>query len=292
MRVRLHFFLLACIFGAPAVPASAQIFFPGSPGPYERYYEESRALSPRDVVRSLYRRYGMSRVLDVRGYGDVYQATAIDRRGLTVLLTVDAYSGDIIERRVARLEGEPPLRPPQPIPGARSPAPWNDEVQPARPVAPYDLGTGRQPEKAERKPPRRSQQARKPDAATPTPDQPPPASDTLTVPRPTPVTPAPLPDLPKGPDTAARPPVEEKTTEPPAAAPVSPPPPAVAKPAQPEPEKPQRQASPAQRLPEPLIDPKTGKPNPAASDAPPVTPLDDTGKPARKIEIVPPAGFD
>ena len=289
MRVRLRFVLLACVFAAPAAPASAQIFFPGAPGPYERFYEEDRALSPRDVVRSLYRRYGMTRVLDVRGYGDVYQATAIDRRGLTVLLTVDAYSGDILERRIARLEGDPPLRPPRPIPGAPASSPWTEEVQPGKPVAPYDLGTGRKPEKAE-KPQRRNQQARKPDAATPSPEIAPPDTDTLTVPKPAPVTPAPLPDVPKGPDTAARPPAQEKAPEPPSAAPVAPPTPAEAKPAPAEPV--QRQAAPAQRLPEPLIDPKTGKPNPAAGDAPPVTPLDDAGKPARRIEIVPPAGFD
>ena len=197
MRVRLRSVLLACVFAAPVFPASAQIFFPGAPGPYERFYEEDRALSPRDVVRSLYRRYGMSKVLDLRGYGDVYQATAIDRRGLTVLLTVDAFSGDIIERRVARIEGEPPLRPPQPIPGARAPMPWSDEVRPSRPVAPYDLGTGRP--QVDKKVPRRNQQARKPDPATPAPEAQPP-SDTLTVPKPAPVTPAPLPDVPKGPD--------------------------------------------------------------------------------------------
>lgn len=292
MRVRLHCVLLACVFAAPVVPASAQVFFPGAPGPYERFYDEDRALSPRDVVRSLYRRYGMSRVLDVRGYGDVYQATAIDRRGLTVILTVDAFSGDIIERRVARLEGDPPMRPPQPIPGARAPAPWQEDVRPSRPVAPYDLGTGRPQDKADRKTQRRNQEARKPDATPTSPDQPPPASDTLTVPKPAPVTPAPLPDVPKGPDTAARPPAEEKAPAPaPSTAPVAPPAATEAKPADPEPPA-QRQAAPAQRLPEPLIDPKTGKANPSAGDAPPVTPLDDTGKPTRKIEIVPPAGFD
>jgi hypothetical protein len=290
MRVRLRSVLMACVLAAPVFPASAQIFFPGAPGPYERYYDEDRALSPRDVVRSLYRRYGMSRVLDVRAFGDVYQATAVDRRGMTVILTVDAYSGDIIERRVARLEGDPPMRPPQPIPGARSPAPWADEARPSRPVAPYDLGSGR-PQVDKKAQQRRNQQARKPDPALPGPETQPPA-DTLTVPKPAPVTPSPLPDLPKGPDTAARPPAEEKAPAPAATTPAAPPPPAVeAKPAKPEPPA-QQQAAPAQRLPEPLIDPKTGKANPTASDAPPVTPLDDAGKPARKIEIVPPAGFD
>ncbi len=295
--------MAATVLGAgvtvSAPPASAAMFGAG--------------LTPPDVADLLYTRFRVARVMRIYPTGDVYQAEAIDRRGYRVHFTIDAYNGALLESYVigrGAYEAPVPL-PPGLVPGApvpdqpvarlpstRAPGPSDGWVRPQEPGAPA---------------PRTNRQARTPDPSappanprvkqTPEPKLPPkpapevapstaarqpvekpvePAPDVkTTVSPPTPVESAPLaPPATPAPSATVSPPAESPATAAPAA-------PAKAAPA-PSASAEVRQALPT-RTPEPLIDPKTGKPPVSV----PVTPLDDAQAPAKPpIKIVPPATLE
>ncbi|GGH30379.1 hypothetical protein GCM10007036_40930 [Alsobacter metallidurans] len=268
-------------------------------------------VAPEEIADILYARYGMQRVMRIRSVGDVYEADAVDRRGFRVHVTLDAQSGRMLESFVvgARAYDAPVPTPPRGVPGGAYRDPYRD-----LPSFPGDdqlerrnLRSTPDPFGAERTParPPRNREARTPDAAT-APAAPRKPKAVPTPPKPTEQAvpqPAPVPDKPAS--TAARPAAPEQDAIKPAApqavpapAPtVVPPtttPPVVAppKPAAEEPAAPAvRQAAPApQRIPEPLVDPKTGQPNASV----PVAPLDDSSNkgPSTPTPSVPPATLD
>ncbi|WP_406854835.1 hypothetical protein ABEG18_20145 [Alsobacter sp. KACC 23698] len=264
-------------------------------------------MGPGEVADILYSRYGYQRVMRIRSVGDVFEADAVDRRGYRVHVTVDGYDGRLLESFAVgdRAYDAPAPIPPRSVPGYRGAPvgsaalpPLRDEEERygARPPA-ARIG----PDPLERSAPRppRSREARTPDASTaPAPARKPKAVPSLPKP-------AEQSAPPKSETTAARPVAPEPAPQPVAPAPIpapAPPPvtvapapaeaPAAAAPQEP----PVRQASPAPtRIPEPLVDPKTGKPT-ASSDngAVPAAPLDDSSSrgPAAASPAVPPAALD
>lgn len=266
-------------------------------------------VAPEEIADILYARYGMQRVMRIRSVGDVYEADAVDRRGFRVHLTLDAQSGRMLESFVVggRAYDAPVPTPPRGVPGGAYRDPYRDlpsfpgeevERRSVRP-APDGLSGERTPAR-----PPRSREARTPDAAT-APAAPRKPKAVPTPPKPTEQAvpqPAPVPEKPAS--TAARPVAPEPDAAKPAApqavpapaptvVPPSTTPPVVAppKPAAEEPAAPAvRQAAPApQRIPEPLVDPKTGQPNGAV----PVAPLDDSSSKApSSTPSVPPAALD
>ncbi|MFO1147077.1 MAG: hypothetical protein U1E62_01780 [Alsobacter sp.] len=269
-------------------------------------------LTPPDVADLLYTRFRVARVMRIYPTGDVFQAEAIDRRGYRVHYTIDAYNGALLESYVmggGAYEAPVPL-PPGLVPGV--PAPQQPTARlPTRPAAPPSEGWVRPQDPGA--PPRANRQARTPDPGaaptsprvkqTPEPKLPPkslpdaapataarqpadkpaePAPDVkTTVAPPSPVESAPLAPPASPAPSAIAPPADAPAAVAPAA------PPAKAAPA-PAASAEVRQALPT-RTPEPLIDPKTGKPPVSV----PVTPLDDA-QPAAKapIQIVPPATLE
>jgi hypothetical protein len=277
--------LLAAGGVASAAPASAAMFGYGMSAP--------------DIADLLYARYRVARVMRVVSSGDLFEADAIDRRGFRMHFTIDAYSGEVLDSYImGRVAYEPAV----PVPPGL--VPNGSSVQPY-PPAPGEENLRSEPGRARL--PQRGRQARNPDAAT----APAPGPKVKQVPAPK-VAPAPAPaPVAPAPATASRQPPEKapesfspsppQTVTPPAQVvrPVTPlePKPTEVKPSETRPAetKPSghrpseaRQAAPA-RLPEPLIDPKTGQP----SGGVPVAPLDATKPDAKApITIVPPAPLE
>jgi hypothetical protein len=308
-RISLVFFAASTSIAVWAQPASAGWLWPDSP--YDRGQFFQRQLPPHAVADILYSRYGMARVMSVRPRGDVYWADAIDRRGYRVRFTIDGFNGRVLESYVV---GTGPYEAAVPVPPgavprearredffAPEPAPPPSNRRAMIPRDERELDPATPPRRNEKKkPPPKSQAARQPPT---TPLQPPapaakpeeklpetaarpagpaeqPGPDKLDV---APPSPAPEPMKPTGSaPTVAPPRPAEKPAEPaPAARPAEARPSEPAKPAEAEPPKPDRPAARAEaagtgssKIPEPLIDPKTGRHNPSTIDVPPA-PLDD-----------------
>jgi hypothetical protein len=302
---------LAAPLGADRLAAAPLV----QPAQFSRFMME-----PGDVADVLYSRYGFQRVMRIRSVGDVYEADAIDRRGYRVHVTLDGYDGRLLESFAvgSRAYDAPVPLPPRGVPGglpggyrrvpegsAALPSFPDEDRFGARPSAP---GIGPDPrerilqdkalqDRTSPRPPR-SREARTPDAST--------APAPVRKPKAVPALPKPAEQSapPKSENTAARPVAPEPAPQPvaPAPMPAPAPPPVTAAPAPVAPpaaaapsEPPVRQASPApQRIPEPLVDPKTGKPTGADNGAVPVAPLDDASSrgPAAASPAVPPATLE
>lgn len=310
-RISLAFFAASTSIGIGIQPAAAGWLWPDSP--YERGQFFQRQLPPHAIADLLYSRYGMARVMSVRPRGDVYWADAIDRRGYRVRFTIDGFNGRVLESYVVGTgpyEAAVPM-PPGAVPReARREDFFAPEAAPPpsnrRAMIPRDereLDPASPPKRNEKKKPAKSQASRQPATA--------------------PLQPAPAPAVKpedKPPETAARPasPADQPTIEKPSVAPPSPAPepvkpaetaPAIestkpvekpadpapaAKPAEAEPPGPEKPAARAEvggtgstKIPEPLIDPKTGRRNPSAIDVPPA-PLDDASSKKSAPSALPP----
>lgn len=304
------------IMPGPASAGPFDGFFPsGGPfGPSQSVIRTARLTSPQ-IVDILYSRYGVARIILVRPLSEVYEVDAIDRRGARVRYTVDAFDGQLLERAMLGAYEAPVPLPPGSIPMARAPRPGAPVYSEPPSAELYD------PEIAPKTYPRtpaqpfRERQVRRPDASTlPKAAVPQPGPQVGTT---DPATSTPSATLPGGPtlvpverkpldppaSTAARAPAEAPAEKPaavkppPAVAPTAVAPPAL-RPASPAPAQPRevgsvKQAAPvaATRIPEPLIDPKTGKPT-GASPSVPVAPLDDIKRPSGDTPMVPPALLD
>jgi hypothetical protein len=257
--------------------ASAGWLWPG-PAPIQRVQFFSHMLHPAAVAEILYVRYGMARVLYVQPRGDVYYADALDRRGYRVSFAVDAYNGRVLESFIV---GRRPY-------GAGI-APRDDVERPApqrsrRAMLPRDTHEV-EPGPRTRATPKREQRGRATVSRQPSTQ---------------PIVPETAPRREKTPATAARPvsPGEPDRRQP-NLAPTAPAPepvrPAIGPPqgGDPSASEPARQAGPVSRVPEPLIDPRTGRRNPSLIDVPPA-PLDDTSPRRRTLPAapVPPASLE
>ena len=299
--------VLALAAGLAVMPGPASAgpfdgFFPsGGPfGPGRSVVRTARLSSPQ-IVDILYSRYGVARIILVRPLSVVYEVDAIDRRGQRVRYTVDAFDGQLLERAMLGAYEAPVPLPPGSIPMARAPRPGAPLYGEPPSAELYDPGIA--PRTYPRAPaqPSRERQVRRPDGF----DAPEGRPFRRPVRKADPATSAPSAALPTGPtvvpverkpldppaSTAARAPAEAPAEKPaavkppPAQAPAAAAPPAL-RPASPAPAQPRevgsvKQAAPsaATRIPEPLIDPKTGKPT-GASPSVPVAPLDDVKRPS------------
>jgi hypothetical protein len=294
--------------------------------PYDRGQFFQRQLPPSVIANMLYSRYGMARVMSVRPRGDVYWADAIDRRGYRVRFTIDGFNGQVLESFVvgtSPYEAAVPI-PPGAVPRQarredffeQEPAPPPSNRRAMIPRDERELDPATPAKRPDKKKPPKTQAARQPPTAplqapspAPKPDEkrpetaarPPAPADLPAAPdKPEIAPPAPTPEPVKPAESVA--PVEPvKPVEKPAETrPAEPARPAEARPAEPvkpaeaEPPKPERPAARAEaagtgstRIPEPLIDPKTGRRNPSAIEVPPA-PLDDA--PSKKAEpsVLPP----
>jgi hypothetical protein len=154
----------ALAFWLAAGPASAQ-WFGG--------YSDDAPIPPQGITRMLASR-GFSDVTRPRFDGEVYRVDATNRFGERVRITVDAFDGDIIDRkRLARMD-EPfggPLLPPQNV-GRGGPM-IEEPIAPPRPapvetLRPDKPGGPRQQQAARSEP---SQQIRKPTSLPPRPSE-------------------------------------------------------------------------------------------------------------------------
>jgi len=232
-------------------------------------------LSAPEVADILYARYRVARVMSVITVGNVYQADAIDRRGYRVRFIVDGDNGAVLD---SFMIGRSAYEAPVPIPPGLVPPP-------AARLAPSPMLRSVPPEPKNLP---RSRQATTPDPRSITDDPGKARPDPGAKPSPSlRAVPSPSRQEPE-PPTAARPsaPAQEPQS----------PKPTVTVPSQPD-ASPRsqpaeaRQANPVSRMPEPLIDPKTGR----AAGSVPVTPLDETrpaGGTPKPITVVPPAPLE
>lgn len=306
----------AALATGPALAGPLDGLFPdGGPFGPSRGAPRVGRLSGAHVVDLLYTRYGASRVIVVRAIGDVYEADAVDRQGRRVRYVVSAYSGELLERDLIGAYEAPVPLPPAPVPGyGRAPRPGGPLYgEPPSEWSEPRLAPVPQPPAAALPPqPRRERPANRPDGSAAAPARPPvPGELTPAIPTGPSVTPVEKRPLEPPPASTARAPAEQPpvkpTPVPPPAAVAPPAPPPVVKPAQPAEARPAeakppvevkppavvKQATPAPtgRIPEPLIDPKTGKPT-APSPSVPVAPLDDAKRPTASTPPVPPAVLD
>lgn len=290
---------------AVAEPVSAQVMtywgWGAPPPPWTREQPRPvyRSYSSRQIADHLYRYYGAQHVLLVRPAGDVFEADIIDRRGYRIRYTLARDTAEVLDRYPL---GRERYMSPVPVPPGAVPDGWARGEPRAEP-----------PRQARGLPAERPMQVRPQIQEAPTA----PAPGVGPVER-RPLSEPPVAARPSGPEAepAARPPAQRQDSTAPAEVkpeaprstrpelarpqPLQPEaprqiapqsaPPASAQPAAKPPVSAQSRAvQPPPRIPEPLTDPRTGRPNPAA----PVTPLDDaSSRKGVSAPSVPPAVLD
>jgi hypothetical protein len=279
--------------------ASASWLWPNQP-PVQRVQYYSHVLHPAAVAEMLYLRYGMARVLYVRPRGDVYYADALDRRGYRVSFAVDAYNGRVLESFIV---GRHPAVPPVPPRAVARPSPneafeRQDAPRSRRAMLPRDAvetaPDARRLDAPRRERPARATVSRQPPNAPVEREKASPVRQPPGMSASRPVTPS-APETPR-PETPNLETPRLKAAPVLTGPPVAPARPALTSTPSPSPAASQsaRQAGPVPRVPEPLLDPKTGRRNPASTISIPPALLDDPSprRPAQASAPVPPAALE